>query len=73
MTRASFCIERGLPDHLRAEAAALYWQAFGGKLGRVLGPEEAALRFLTRVIRADQCPRGPVRPRPSMPSGRRLG
>ena len=55
MTRASFCIERGLPDHLRAEAAALYWQAFGGKLGRVLGPEEAALRFLTRVIRADQC------------------
>lgn len=55
MTRTAIRIERGLPDHLRTEAAALYWQAFGGKLGRVLGPEEAALRFLTRVMRADHC------------------
>lgn len=49
----SVTILRGLPKHLRAEAAELYWQAFGGKLGRVLGPDPRALAFLERVIRAD--------------------
>ncbi|NBE06985.1 GNAT family N-acetyltransferase [Paragemmobacter ruber] len=48
-------IRQGLPEHLRAEAAVLYWQAFGGKLGRVLGPEDKALEFLRRVMRADHC------------------
>ncbi|MEO6299940.1 MAG: N-acetyltransferase [Paracoccaceae bacterium] len=43
----------GLPESLRPDAARLYWQAFGGKLGIVLGPEPRALRFLERVIRAD--------------------
>ena len=43
----------GLPPHLRAEAVDLYWQAFGGKLGRVMGPEPLALRFLTRVLRGE--------------------
>lgn len=47
-------VQLGLPEHLRTDAARLYWQAFGGKLGVVMGPEERALRFLTRVIRADQ-------------------
>ena len=42
----------GLPDTLRADAARLYWQAFGTKLGRVLGPEERALRYLQRSISA---------------------
>jgi ribosomal protein S18 acetylase RimI-like enzyme len=36
----------GLPDELRPAAARLYWQAFGPKLGRVLGPETRALAFL---------------------------
>lgn len=48
-------IQRGLPDPLRPDAARLYWQAFGGKLGRVLGPEPRALRYLARVMRTDQC------------------
>lgn len=39
-----------LPVDLRASAAALYWQAFGPKLGRVMGPEARALAYLTRVI-----------------------
>lgn len=43
----------GLPADQRAAAARLYWQAFGGKLGRVMGPEALALAFLTRVIRED--------------------
>lgn len=46
-------IARGLPDALRAEAVRLYWQAFGGKLGTVMGPERKALAFLDRSIRAD--------------------
>ncbi len=45
----------GLPDDRVAEAAALYWQAFGGKLGRVLGPDKLALRYVGRVMRRDLC------------------
>ena len=48
-------VRHGLPDHLRPEAAALYWQAFGGKLGRVLGPDARALAYLQRVMRGDHC------------------
>lgn len=48
-------LRHGLPANLRADAARLYWHAFGPKLGRVLGPEPLALRFLMRVMRADQC------------------
>lgn len=46
-------ISLGLPPSLRTEAAAIYWQAFGGKLGRVMGPDLRAKQFLGRVIRAD--------------------
>lgn len=45
----------GLHAHLRAPAARLYWEAFGGKLGPVLGPDARALAFFERVIRADLC------------------
>jgi len=48
-------LQHGLPESQRLAAARLYWQAFGGKLGHVLGPEERALRFLTRVMRLDNC------------------
>ena len=43
----------GLPPSQRRTAARLYWQAFGGKLARVMGPEPRALDFLERVMRAD--------------------
>lgn len=48
-------IEHGLPDHLRPQAAELYWHAFGEKLGRVLGPRPLALAYLVRVMRSDHC------------------
>lgn len=48
-------LRHGLPDALRPAAARLYWEAFGGKLGTVLGPEVKALAFLQQVIRADHC------------------
>ena len=34
----------------RGRAAKLYWDAFKGKLGALLGPQERALRFLEMVI-----------------------
>ncbi len=43
----------GLPGPLRAEAARVYWQAFGGKLGLALGPEARALAYLERTMSAD--------------------
>ena len=49
----SITIHHGLPAQLRGDAARLYWQAFGGKLGRVLGPEPLAFALLDRVMRSD--------------------
>lgn len=46
-------ITNGFRPEDRARVGALYWQAFGGKLGRVMGPEPLALRFIDRVLRAD--------------------
>jgi GNAT superfamily N-acetyltransferase len=43
----------GIPHANRGEAAALYWEAFGEKLGFVLGPKYRALMFITSVLRAD--------------------
>ncbi len=46
-------LQDGLPESLRPQAVELYWQAFGGKLGRVMGPDRKARAFLHAVIRAD--------------------
>ena len=43
-------LQEGLEAAQRAQAARLYWQAFGGKLGRVMGPAPKALAFIERVI-----------------------
>jgi len=48
-------IRLGLPDTLKPQAAQLYWQAFGGKLGRVMGPDCRAHAYLLRVLRTDHC------------------
>jgi len=46
-------ISVGIPHQHREEAAALYWEAFGDKLGFVLGPKYRAIRFISAVLRAD--------------------
>ena len=43
-------ISRGFADAERPAVAALYWQAFGAKLGKVLGPTDRALAFLTPIL-----------------------
>lgn len=49
----TFRIRRGIAPDQRHGAARLYWQAFGGKLGRVLGPERKALSLVERVMCPD--------------------
>lgn len=46
-------IELGFPDDQRAQAAALYWQAFSDKLGAVMGPDRRALPYLHTILRPD--------------------
>lgn len=43
-------IARGFAPADRAAVAALYWEAFGAKLGRVLGPDARALRFVEAAL-----------------------
>lgn len=43
----------GIPEANRGEAAALYWEAFGEKLGFVMGPKYRALIYITTVLRSD--------------------
>jgi ribosomal protein S18 acetylase RimI-like enzyme len=50
-----FKVSHGLPEPYRAAAADLYWQAFGGKLGPVMGPPARAQSYLRCVMRLDQC------------------
>lgn len=47
----TFRIEEGLPEPLRPAAARLYLEAFGAKLGPILGRGARAERFLEGVLR----------------------
>ncbi|WP_299685235.1 GNAT family N-acetyltransferase [uncultured Tateyamaria sp.] len=42
-----------LPDGYEAQAAALYWDAFKGKLTTLMGPDDRARRFFTDTINSD--------------------
>lgn len=46
-------ITKGFEPAERAQVAALYWEAFGPKLGLGLGPKPKALAFLARVANPD--------------------
>ena len=43
-------ITKGFPDSDRRQIAALYWEAFGAKLGRTMGPTPKALRYFEAVL-----------------------
>ena len=43
-------VQAGLPAGTEEKEAELYWEAFGAKLGRVMGPRDKALAFINRVI-----------------------
>ncbi len=46
-------LTHGFRDADRPAIAALYWEAFGQKLGRALGPRDRALRFIEGVLSPD--------------------
>lgn len=43
----------GIPPQDREEAASLYWEAFGKKLGFTMGPKYQAMMFVRSVLRPD--------------------
>ena len=45
-------IERGFPSVDRPKAVRMFWEAFGDKLGRCMGPEPKALRFIDAQLRS---------------------
>lgn len=44
-----------LPQGQEQAAAELYWQAFGEKLGKLLGPQERGIRFFADSLNHDAC------------------
>ncbi len=44
----SHTVEDGFQDHERPGIAKLYWEAFGAKLGIVMGPERRAIDYLVQ-------------------------
>lgn len=55
LSREAWHFRRGFAPEQRSAVAQLYWQAFGAKLNRILGPEPRALAYLERIIRTDHC------------------
>jgi ribosomal protein S18 acetylase RimI-like enzyme len=45
-----FQIVSGFPEDQRETAAALFWQAFSGKLGKILAPDDKALSLIARLL-----------------------
>lgn len=43
-------VQAGIPAGTEEKAAELYWEAFGAKLGRVMGPRDKALAYINRVL-----------------------
>jgi ribosomal protein S18 acetylase RimI-like enzyme len=50
---ANLRITRGFDHAERPRIAALYWEAFGEKLGRLLGPEHKALPYIANALSPD--------------------
>jgi len=48
--RRDIALRAGFPEDAREAAARLYWAAFSGKLGRLMGPDERGVRFFARVL-----------------------
>lgn len=46
-------VSRGFPDEERERAAGLFWNAFAGKIGPFLRPEDKALAFLSSALSPD--------------------
>ncbi|AKS47449.1 Acetyltransferase (GNAT) family protein [Octadecabacter temperatus] len=43
-------VSKGFAQNESAQIAAMYWDAFGQKLGRVMGPESRSIAFIESVL-----------------------
>jgi GNAT superfamily N-acetyltransferase len=50
---AGLAVRAGLPECRRHQVAALFWQAFEGKLGRVMAPPGRARAFVAAALRPE--------------------
>ena len=48
-------VSQGFADHERQLVASMYWEAFGAKLGRVMGPENRGVAFIRDVLDPSHC------------------
>jgi len=55
MTQPSLSISRGFHPDERAQAGNLFWQAFAGKLGRIMSPPDKARAFFTATLDPSFC------------------
>ena len=46
-------IAKGFDTSERSVVASLYWEAFGAKLGRILGPRTRAIAYISRALMPD--------------------
>lgn len=50
MSGPDWSIRSGFPESVRGQAAELYFEAFGGKLGNLLGRDGRGVRFFQRIL-----------------------
>ncbi len=50
VTMRDLTLHSELPAGFEDQAAALYWEAFSGKLGKLLGPDERGQRFFAATV-----------------------
>lgn len=50
MTQNAVTVSKGFDRSERADVARLYWQAFGAKLGKVMGPPEKAVQVFETIM-----------------------
>lgn len=55
MTQPSLSISRGFQPDERAQAGNLFWQAFAGKLGRIMSPPDKARAFFAATLDPSFC------------------
>ena len=49
-----YTVQRGVPEHVRRQAAELYWEAFGRKLEPAIGPSERGIALIAQRLVLDR-------------------
>lgn len=55
MTHPALLLSTGFHNSERQQAAALFWEAFGAKLGKIMAPAPKATAFFAQTLDPDYC------------------